>query len=188
VPRFTPVAVISDPSNPDLVYITQTALYRSTDGGRTFAAFAGAPGGDDFQMLWIDPRHSARLLAGVDQGAVVSVDGGASWSSWYNQPTGQFYHVVTDDQFPYHVYAAQQDSGSVAVPNRSDFGEISYRDWYSPGGFEFGYLAPDPLDPDIVFAGGWYRTAVRFDRPTRPFPHRLARSRTSSSPAQNIDR
>ena len=106
------------------------------------------------------------MLAGVDQGAVVSVDGGATWSSWYNQPTGQFYHVVADDRFPYHAFAAQQDSGSVAMPNRSDYGAISYRDWYSPGGFEFGYLAPDPLDADIVFAGGWYRTVVRFDRRT----------------------
>jgi photosystem II stability/assembly factor-like uncharacterized protein len=165
-PRIRPVGVIADPGRPNVVYVTQTALYRSTDGGRTFDAFAGAPSGDDFQLLWIDPRNSARVLAGVDQGAVVSVDGGASWSSWYNQPTGQFYHVVTDDRFPYHVLAAQQDSGSVAVPNRSDYGEISYRDWYSPGGFEFGYLAPDPRDEDIVFAGGWYRTVVRFDRRT----------------------
>jgi len=170
-PRIRPVGVITDPSNPDLVYVTQTALYRSTDGGRTFEAFAGAPSGDDFQLVWIDPRSSKRLLAGVDQGAIVSVDAGVSWSSWYNQPTGQFYHVVTDDRFPYHVYAAQQDSGSVAVPNRSDFGEISYRDWYSPGGFEFGYLAPDPLDPDIVFAGGWYRTVVQFDRRTGQIVH-----------------
>ncbi len=170
-PRITPVGVITDPSNPDLVYVTQTALYRSTDGGRTFAAFAGAPSGDDFQFVWIDPHNSRRLLAGVDQGAIVSVDAGGSWSSWYNQPTGQFYHVITDDRFPYHVYAAQQDSGSVAVPNRSDFGEIGYRDWFSPGGFEFGYLAPDPLDPDIVFAGGWYRTVVRFDRRTGQIAH-----------------
>lgn len=170
-PRITPVGVITDPSNPDLVYVTQTALYRSTDGGRTFAAFAGAPSGDDFQFVWIDPHNSRRLLAGVDQGAIVSVDAGGSWSSWYNQPTGQFYHVITDDRFPYHVYAAQQDSGSVAVPNRSDFGEIGYRDWFSPGGFEFGYLAPDPLDPDIVFAGGWYRTVVRFDRRTGHIAH-----------------
>ncbi len=169
--RITPVGVITDPRNPDIVYVTQTALYRSTDGGRTFEAFAGAPSGDDFQFVWIDPRQSKRLLAGVDQGAIVSVDGGLSWSSWYNQPTGQFYHVVTDDRFPYRVYAAQQDSGSVAVPNRSDFGEISYRDWYSPGGFEFGYLAPDPLDPDIVFAGGWYRTVIRFDRRTGQMSH-----------------
>ena len=170
-PRITPVGVITDPSNPDLVYVTQTALYRSTDGGRTFDAFAGAPSGDDFQFVWVDPHNSRRLLAGVDQGAVVSVDGGTTWSSWYNQPTGQFYHVITDDRFPYHVFAAQQDSGSVAVPNRSDFGEISYRDWYSPGGFEFGYLAPDPLDSDVVFAGGWYRTVVRFDRRTGQIVH-----------------
>jgi photosystem II stability/assembly factor-like uncharacterized protein len=170
-PRIRPVGVITDPSSPDLVYVTQTTLYRSTNGGRTFEAFAGAPSGDDFQLLWIDSRSSKRLLAGVDQGAIVSVDAGVSWSSWYNQPTGQFYHVITDDRFPYHVYAAQQDSGSVAVPNRSDFGEIGYRDWYSPGGFEFGYLAPDPLDPDIVFAGGWYRTVVRFDRRTGQIVH-----------------
>jgi photosystem II stability/assembly factor-like uncharacterized protein len=165
-PRIRPVGVITDPSRPDVVYVTQTSLYRSIDGGRTFEAFAGAPSGDDFQLLWIDPHMPTRLLAGVDQGAVVSVDGGATWSSWYNQPTGQFYHVVTDDRFPYHVFAAQQDSGSVAVPNRSDYGEISFRDWYSPGGFEFGYLAPDPLDADITFSGGWYRTVVRFDRRT----------------------
>jgi photosystem II stability/assembly factor-like uncharacterized protein len=165
-PRIRPVGVIADPSDSQVVYVTQTALYRSTDGGRTFDAFAGAPSGDDFQLLWIDAHNSKRVLAGVDQGAIVSVDGGASWSSWYNQPTGQFYHVATDDRFPYHVFAAQQDSGSVAVPNRSDYGEISYRDWYSPGGFEFGYLAPDPLNENIVFAGGWYRTVVRFDRRT----------------------
>ena len=173
-PRIRPVGVISDPKHGDVVYVTQTSLYRSTDGGRTFDALAGAPSGDDFQLLWIDPRNSKRVLAGVDQGAIISVDGGASWSSWYNQPTGQFYHVATDDRFPYHVFAAQQDSGSVAVPNRSDYGEISYRDWYSPGGFEFGYLAPDPLDPDIVFAGGWYRTVVRFDRKIGQFAHVFA--------------
>jgi photosystem II stability/assembly factor-like uncharacterized protein len=173
-PRIRPVGVITDPRNSEVLYVTQTSLYRSTDGGRTFDALAGAPSGDDFQLLWIDPRNSKRVLAGVDQGAIISVDGGASWSSWYNQPTGQFYHVATDDRFPYHVFAAQQDSGSVAVPNRSDYGEISYRDWYSPGGFEFGYLAPDPLDPDIVFAGGWYRTVVRFDRKTGQFAHMFA--------------
>lgn len=165
-PRIRPIGVIADPSRPELVYVTQTSLYRSTDGGRTFESFAGAPSGDDFQFVWVDPRNSKRLLAGVDQGAIVSVDGGATWSSWYNQPTGQMYHVVTDDRFPYRVFAAQQDSGSVAVPSRSDYGEISYRDWYLPGGFEFGYLAPDPLDPDVNFAGGWYRTVVRFDRRT----------------------
>jgi photosystem II stability/assembly factor-like uncharacterized protein len=170
-PRIRPVGVITDPGNPDVVFITQTSLYRSTDGGRTFDAFAGAPSGDDFQLLWIDPRNSRRVFAGVDQGAVLSVDGGASWSNWYNQPTGQFYHVATDDRFPYHVFAAQQDSGSVAVPHRGDYGEITYRDWYLPGGFEFGYLAPDPLDANIVFAGGWYRTVVRFDRRSSQIVH-----------------
>ena len=93
-PRIKPVGVIADPGNARVLYVTQTALYRSVDGGRTFDAFAGAPSGDDYQLLWIDPHNSKRLLAGVDQGAVVSVDGGSSWSSWYNQPTGQFYHVV----------------------------------------------------------------------------------------------
>ncbi len=170
-PRIRPFGVITDPQRPELLYVTQTSMYRSTDGGRTFEAFAGAPSGDDFQLLWIDPRNSRRLIAGVDQGAIVSVDGGATWSSWYNQPTGQFYHVSTDDRFPYRVFAAQQDSGSVAVPNRSDYGEITFRDWYSPGGFEFGYVVPDPLDPDIVFGGGWYRTVVRFDRKTGQIVH-----------------
>jgi photosystem II stability/assembly factor-like uncharacterized protein len=170
-PRIRPFGVITDPRDANVLYVTQTSLYRSTDGGRTFDAYAGAPSGDDFQLLWIDPRNSRRLLAGVDQGGIVSVDGGETWSSWYNQPTGQFYHVSTDNRFPYHVFAAQQDSGSVAVPNRSDFGELSYRDWYSPGGFEFGYLAADPLNPDVVFAGGWYRTVVRFDRKTGQIAH-----------------
>jgi photosystem II stability/assembly factor-like uncharacterized protein len=173
-PRIKPFGVIADPRDPNVVYVTQTSLYRSMDGGRTFDAFAGAPSGDDFQLLWIDPRNSRRLLAGVDQGGIVSVDGGESWSSWYNQPTGQFYHVSTDGRFPYHVLAAQQDSGSVAVPNRSDYGQITFRDWYSPGGFEFGYVAADPLDPDVVFAGGWYRTVIRFDRRTGQVAHVFA--------------
>ena len=170
-PRIRPFGVITDPSNDAVVYVTQTSLYRSLDGGRTFDAFAGAPSGDDFQLLWIDPRDSRRLLAGVDQGGIVSVDGGQTWSSWYNQPTGQFYHVATDDRFPYHVFAAQQDSGSVAVPNRSDYGQLTFRDWHSPGGFEFGYVVPDPLDEKVVFAGGWYRTVVRFDRRTGQIVH-----------------
>ena len=170
-PRIRPVGVITDPKNPDVLYVTQTSMYRSTDGGRTFESIAGAPSGDDFQLLWIDPGNSRRLLAGVDQGGIISVDGGDTWSSWYNQPTGQYYHVATDNRFPYHVFAAQQDSGSVAVPNRSDYGQISFRDWYSPGGFEFGYVVPDPLDPDVVFGGGWYRTIIRFDRKTGQIVH-----------------
>jgi photosystem II stability/assembly factor-like uncharacterized protein len=158
--------IFSDPRNADVVYVMQTAVYRSTDGGRNFQAFTGAPSGDDFHVLWIDPTDSQRMILGVDQGATISVDGGATWSNWLNQPTGQFYHVSTDDSFPYHVYAEQQDSGTVAVPSRSDYGEISYRDWFSVGGFEYGYIAADPSDPNIVFATGWYGTLVRFDRQT----------------------
>jgi photosystem II stability/assembly factor-like uncharacterized protein len=165
-PRIKPWGVITDPKDAKVLYVTQTALYRSTDGGRTFDAIAGAPSGDDFQLLWIDPANPRRLMAGVDQGAIVSVDGAGTWSSWYNQPTGQFYHVSTDNTFPYSVYAAQQDSGTAAVLSRSNFGEISYRDWHPVGGFEFGYIVADPLHPGIVFSAGWYRTVVRFDERT----------------------
>ncbi|MGC2265241.1 MAG: hypothetical protein WA608_00475 [Candidatus Acidiferrales bacterium] len=129
--------VYVDPKNPDVVYVMQTTTYRSTDGGQNFIAYKGAPGGDDYHVLWIDPQNSERMILGVDQGATISLDGGHTWSSWYNQPTGQFYHVITDNQFPYISYAPQQDSGTVAVPNRSDYGEISFRDWFSVGGFEF---------------------------------------------------
>ena len=106
--------VFVDTQNPDVLYVSQTSMYRSTDGGKTFEAFAGAPSGDDFHVAWIDPRDPARMIFGVDQGAIVSVDAGKTWSSWYNQPTGQFYHVSTDNVFPYRVYAAQQDSGTAA--------------------------------------------------------------------------
>jgi photosystem II stability/assembly factor-like uncharacterized protein len=158
--------VYVDPTNPDIVYVMQTSTYRSADGGKTFAAFKGAPGGDDYHVMWIDPTDSQRMILGVDQGATISVDGGKTWSSWYNQPTGQFYHVITDNQFPFVAYAAQQDSGTAAVPDRSDYGEISYRDWFSIGGFEFCYIAPDPLHPNIVYSGGWYGSVVRFDKTT----------------------
>ena len=163
--------VYVDPRNPDVVYVMQTTTYRSTDGGQTFVAYKGAPGGDDYHVLWIDPQNSDRMFLGVDQGGIISVDGGKTWSTWYNQPTGQFYHVITDNQFPYVAYAPQQDSGTVAVPSRSDFGEISYRDWFSIGGFEFCYIAPDPLNPNIVYSGGWYGSVVRFDKVTGQITH-----------------
>jgi len=168
--------VYVDPRNPDVVYVMQTTTYRSTDGGKTFVAFKGAPGGDDYHVMWIDPQNSERMILGVDQGAIVSIDGGKTWSSWYNQPTGQFYHVTTDDQFPFVAYAAQQDSGTVAVPDRSDYGEISFRDWFSIGGFEFCYIAPDPLDPNIVYSGGWYGSVVRFDKTTGQITHVFVRT------------
>jgi len=168
--------VYVDPKNPDVVYVMQTTVYRSTDGGQTFVAYKGAPGGDDYHVLWIDAQNSDRMFLGVDQGGTISVDGGKTWSTWYNQPTGQFYHVTTDNQFPYYAYAAQQDSGTVAVPNRSDFGEISYRDWFSPGGFEFCYIAPDPLNPDTIYSGGWYGSVVKFDKITGQIRHIFVRS------------
>ncbi len=158
--------IFVDTRNPDILYVAQTSLYRSIDGGKSFEAYVGAPSGDDFHVLWIDPRNAARMLLGVDQGAIVSVDAGRTWSSWYNQPTGQFYHVSTDQVFPYHVYAAQQDSGTAAVASRSDYGEIGERDWLSIGGFEYCFIAPDPRHPESVFSGGWYGTVVKFDKVT----------------------
>ena len=167
--------VYVDPENADTVYVMQTTMYKSIDGGATFTAYKGAPGGDDYHVLWIDPQNSNRMFLGVDQGATISLDGGKTWSSWYNQPTGQFYHVITDNQFPYISYAPQQDSGSVAIPNRSDWGEISFRDWFSAGGFEFCYIAPDPVDPNIVYSGGWYGSVLRFDRRTSQIVHVFVR-------------
>jgi photosystem II stability/assembly factor-like uncharacterized protein len=158
--------VFVDPKNSDVVYVMQTSTYRSTDGGKTFAAWAGAPSGEDHHVLWIAPNDSQRILLGTDQGAEITVDGGKSWTDWFNQPTGQFYHVTTDNLFPYHAYAAQQDSGTAVVPNRSDFGEITYREWYSAGGFESGYIAPDPLNSNNIYTIGWYGIVLRLDRTT----------------------
>jgi len=158
--------IFVDTRNPDVLYVAQTSMYRSTDGGKTFEAFAGAPSGDDFHVAWIDPRDPARMLFGVDQGAIVTVDAGKTWSSWYNQPTGQFYHVSTDNLFPYRAYGAQQDSGTAAVLSRSDYGEILQQDWFSMGGFEYSFIAPDPSHPNLVYSGGWYDSVVRYDKST----------------------
>ncbi|MHB8499415.1 MAG: hypothetical protein ACYDCG_05425 [Candidatus Acidiferrales bacterium] len=158
--------VFADPNHPDVLYVSQTSMYRSVDGGKTFETFAGAPSGDDFHVAWIDPRDSDRMIFGVDQGAIISVNGGKTWSSWYNQPTGQFYHVSTDNSFPYRVYAAQQDSGTAGVASRSDYGEILAQDWYSIGGFEYAFITPDPVHPNLVYSGGWYGSVVRLDKTT----------------------
>ena len=146
--------ITADPKNPDIVYVMNTSTYRSTDGGKSFIPIKGAPGGDDYHALWIDPNDSNRMILGSDQGVVVSVDDAKTWSSWYNQPTGQFYHVITDNRFPYWVYGAQQDSGAAAVPSTSHYGSISLKDFrpIDVGG-ENGYLAPDPLHPGVVYGG-----------------------------------
>lgn len=156
----------TDPRNPDVVYVMQTSMYRSTDGGRTFASYKGAPSGEDQHVLWIDPSDTQRMILGSDQGAIVSLDGGHTWTDWFTQPTGQFYHVTTDNAFPYRAYAAQQDSGSVAVLSRSDFGQITYRDWFSTGAFESGYIAPDPSNLNLIYSVGWYGSVFRLDRTT----------------------
>jgi photosystem II stability/assembly factor-like uncharacterized protein len=158
--------IFADPNNPDLLYVAQTSMYRSTDGGKTFEAFAGAPSGDDFHVAWIDPKNSAHIIFGVDQGAIVSLDAGRTWSSWYNQPTGQFYHVSTDNVFPYRVYGAQQDSGTAGVLSRSGYGQILLQDWYSVAGFEYAFIAPDPRNPNFIFSNGWYQSVVRLDTST----------------------
>jgi photosystem II stability/assembly factor-like uncharacterized protein len=142
------------PDNPDVVYVANTTTWKSTDGGKTFIGWKGAPGGDDYQRLWINPENSQVIALSSDQGAVISVNGGTTWSSWYNQPTAQFYHVTTDNRFPYWVYGAQQESGSVATLSRSDYGEITFRDWKWPGIFEYGYIAVDPLDSNVLY-GDW---------------------------------
>jgi len=158
--------VFVDPNHPEVVYVMQTCTYRSNDGGKTFFAFRGAPSGEDHHILWIAPDGSNRMILGTDQGAIISVNGGETWTDWLNQPTGQLYHVTTDNTFPYHAYAAQQDSGTIVVPNRSDYGQITYRDWFSTGGFESGYIAPDPLNPNLIYSIGWFGTVFRLDRTT----------------------
>jgi photosystem II stability/assembly factor-like uncharacterized protein len=150
------------PNEPDTIFVPNTSTYRSTDGGRTFTAIKGAPGGDDYHTVWINPENAQIIALASDQGATISVNGGETWSSWYNQPTAQFYHVITDNQFPYWVYGGQQESGSAGIASRSDFGEITFRDWYPVGVEEYGYVAPDPLDPNIIYGG----KATKFNRIT----------------------
>ncbi len=151
-----------DPKNPDVVYVASTVTWKSTDGGKTWTGFRGAPGGDDYQNLWINPNNPNIILLVNDQGAIVTVNGGASWSSWYNQPTAQLYHVNADNAFPYRVCSGQQESGSVCISSRGNDGEITIRDWHPVAAEEYGYVVPDPLDPDIVFGG----KLTRYDRRT----------------------
>ncbi len=144
-----------DPKNADRVYVMDTIVLRSDDGGRHFIALKGDPTGDDFHAMWIDPTDSDRQILGVDQGTLITLDGGKTWSSWYNQPTAQIYHVSTDNRFPYWVYGAQQDSGAVALPSRTEGVDgITMQQFHEvTAGGESGMIAPDPDDPDIVYGG-----------------------------------
>jgi photosystem II stability/assembly factor-like uncharacterized protein len=159
-----PVPVV-DPQNPDVVYSTSIVTCRSQDGGKTWISLRGAPGGDDYQNMWINPRNPKIILLVSDQGALVSVNGGQTWSSWYNQPTAQLYHVAATSGFPYKVCAGQQESGSVCISTRGNDGQITFREWHPAGIIEYGYAAPDPLHPQIVYGAG--RTEVsRYDMVT----------------------
>jgi photosystem II stability/assembly factor-like uncharacterized protein len=151
-----------DPTNPDIVYSASVVTWKSTDGGRTWTAFRGAPGGDDYHRIWINPANPRIILIASDQGAIITVNGGESWSTWYNQPTAQFYHVSADNAFPYRVCGGQQESGSACVASRGNDGQITVREWHPVGVEEYGYVAADPLDPDIVYGG----KLTRYDRRT----------------------
>ena len=165
-----------DPKDPDIVYVPNTSTYQSRDGGKTFTAFKGAPGGDDYHELWIDPDEPRRMILSSDQGAIVTRNGGVTWSSWYNQPTAQFYHVATDNQFPYWVYGAQQDSGSASTPSRSRYRSLNFHDWRPmDAGDENGYVAPDPLSPGVVF-GGFVARQDFGDEQLQQLPPTLAHS------------
>src|SRR2546423_3199565 len=142
-----------DPKNPDTVYVTSTVTWKSTDGGKTWIGFRGAPGGDDYQNVWINPNNPDVILLGSDQGAIITVNGGKSWSSWYNQPTAQMYHVNADNAFPYRLCSGQQESGSAGVASRGNDGEITFREWHPVGAEEYGYVAADPLNPNIIYGG-----------------------------------
>ncbi|MCG6887062.1 MAG: hypothetical protein LJE74_07630, partial [Proteobacteria bacterium] len=156
----------ADPQDADTVWAGGQPLRRSTDGGKTFIIVRSSPGGDDYHSLWIDPRDTNRMITGADQGAVVTFNGGESWSSWYNQPTGQFYRVAVDNDFPYRIYSGQQDSGTVSIASRSDYGRISFRDWNPVGGDERDGDVPDPLDSNIVYGAGLGGRISRWDART----------------------
>ena len=151
-----------DPKNPQIVYSASVVCWKSTDGGKSWEGWRGAPGGDDYQNVWINPNNPDIILLGSDQGAIVTVNGGVTWSSWYNQSTAQLYHVSADNSFPYRLYSGQQESGSVGIESRGDEGEITFRDWQPVAAEEYGYVVADPIDPDIIYGG----KLTRFDRRT----------------------
>ena len=145
--------VKADPLNAEIVYTAGVVVWKSTDGAKTWSDFRGAPGGDDYHRIWINPHNPDIILLAADQGAIITVNGGQTFSSWYNQPTAQFYHVSTDNAFPYNVYGGQQESGSVGIASRGNDGAITFREWHPVGGEEYGYVAADPKNADIIYAG-----------------------------------
>ncbi|MBX7134786.1 MAG: hypothetical protein K1X67_19125 [Fimbriimonadaceae bacterium] len=168
-----------DPKNPEVVYVADTSFYRSEDGGKSFVCLKGSPGGDDYHRIWINPNNPQIIMTAADQGAAISLNGGETWSSWYNQSTAQMYHVATDSEFPYSVYGGQQESGSAMVSSRGNDGQITFREWHPAGGDEYAYLAPDPLDSRYVFGGRVNRydkvTGLVEDRRPKQ-PHRTLRT------------
>jgi len=150
------------PKNENIVFVANVASYKSTDGGLTWTSIKGAPGGDDYHRIWINPQQPEIMLFAADQGAVITVNGGKTWSSWYNQPTAQLYHVSTDNQFPYWVYGGQQESGAIGVASRGNGGQISFREFLGIGADEYAYVAPDPKDPNIIYGG----RVVKFNKRT----------------------
>ncbi len=156
-----------DPDNPDKIYVMSQSIQLSTDGGKTFDVFKGAPGGDDYHFLWINPSDTKYMITASDQGTVVTVNGGESWSSWYNQPTGQFYHIAADNRFPYRIYSGQQDNGTVEILSRGPYGAIDFRDWHPVGADERDMDIPKPGNPDMVFGSGLGGSLHRFDEVTR---------------------
>jgi photosystem II stability/assembly factor-like uncharacterized protein len=147
--------VFVDSQNPDILYTMSTAMYRSTDGGKTFQPFKGAPGGEDYHKLWIDPSNGHRMLVGSDQGASATLDDGHTWSLWYTQTISQVYHVATDSSYPYHIMAAQQDTGAVMISSRGMWGQVNFTDWSPVPSSEFGVITPDPKNPNIIYGVGY---------------------------------
>jgi photosystem II stability/assembly factor-like uncharacterized protein len=177
--------VIVDPRDANILFATQTSLYRSTDAGKTWESYTGAPSGADFNFVWIDPTNDRYMILAVDQGTEISMDAGRTWTTWFNQPTGQMYNVTTDHAFPFFMYASQQDSGTVATPISGRGGEITYRDWYTTNGFESARIIPDPADPDYLYATGWYGSILRVNKITGQTQHifeRTAKYHESGSP------
>jgi photosystem II stability/assembly factor-like uncharacterized protein len=168
--------VIVDPRDANILFATQTSLYRSIDAGKTWESYTGAPSGADFNYVWIDPTNDKYMILAVDQGTEISMDAGRTWTSWFNQPTGQMYNVTTDHGFPFFMYSAQQDSGTIATPIFGRGGQITYRDWYTTNGFESAKIVPDAADPNYLYATGWYGSILRVNKTTGQTQHIFERT------------